>query len=312
MARETAPTLDPYVLARRSLGVVRLGSFHSDLLPLRRQPEIPTPGHVLFFPRSSTWAIPQGRERYLCDPGVVSFWSRGQVCLREPAANTAVDGDWFGLAPEIAEELVARHDPGALWDSGWLFRRQFAVVGAELFAAQRRLTAALQDGRCDADQGIEAIVALAGQCVRSAAACVGLSPEASWSRRHRDLAQAIRARISASPARREPLTEMARGAGVGLVTLCAAFKQATGSSIHAYRLDLRLKMALERLEDAAADLTAIALDLGFDSHSHFSFHFRKRFGVPPSRMRRDLSRFGLVRLKERDSARARRRLASVA
>jgi AraC family transcriptional regulator len=39
---------------------------------------------------------------------------------------------------------------------------------------------------------------------------------------------------------------------------------------------------LERLRDARGDLTGIALDLGYSSHSHFTFAFRRHFGYAPS------------------------------
>jgi AraC-like DNA-binding protein len=41
-------------------------------------------------------------------------------------------------------------------------------------------------------------------------------------------------------------------------------------------------MALEPLADGAGDLTRIALDLGFSSHSHFTAAFRRHFGLTPS------------------------------
>ena len=34
------------------------------------------------------------------------------------------------------------------------------------------------------------------------------------------------------------------------------------------------------------DLTALALDLGFSSHSHFTAAFRRAFGRPPAEFRR--------------------------
>lgn len=285
------------------------GCFHADIQPLRRQPEIPTPSNVIFFPRTSTWAIPEGRQRYLCDPGLVSFWSRGQVCLREPAASPAVDGEWFAFAPSVAVQLVADADPGALWSSRWLFRRQSATVGAELFGRQRRLAAAIQSGRCERDQAAEAIVCLGAECLRLGAVGAATSPSTSSSteRRDRELVETIRLQIASDPAARPGLVELARRAGVGMVTLCTSFRRVAGSSIHAYRLDLRLKLALERLERSTEELSRIALDLGFDSHSHFSRHFRARFGVAPSRVRADLRALGRLRLKERDSGGARRR-----
>jgi AraC-like DNA-binding protein len=54
------------------------------------------------------------------------------------------------------------------------------------------------------------------------------------------------------------------------------------SSLHAYRTELRLRHALERLLERREHITQIALDLGFSSHSHFTAAFRRAFGLTPS------------------------------
>jgi AraC-like DNA-binding protein len=297
--------MEPFVFARVDLGPVVHGCFRSLFQPIGRQPEIPTPGHSLFFPRTATWARPEGRARYLCDPGVVSFWSRGQVCLREPAASPTVDGEFFGFSPELAQEVVAHADPGAASSSGWLFRHQAVPVGPGLFLRQRRLAAAIQAGSIEREQAVEAVVCLASDCVALAAGQAPPSPRTA--RRDRELVEAVRLRVAADPSARPGLAAMAADAGVGTVTLCTTFRRVTGRSIHAYRLDLRLQLALERLERSTDDLTGVALELGFDSHSHFTLRFRERFGASPSRVRGDLAALGSLRLKERDSGRSRGR-----
>jgi AraC-like DNA-binding protein len=67
--------------------------------------------------------------------------------------------------------------------------------------------------------------------------------------------------------------------------LARRFKRANGVGLHRYRTRLRMALALARLGDGATDLTALALDLGFNSHSHFSAAFGAHFGVAPSRAR---------------------------
>jgi AraC-like DNA-binding protein len=42
---------------------------------------------------------------------------------------------------------------------------------------------------------------------------------------------------------------------------------------------------LESLASGADDLTSLALDLGFSSHSHFTDAFRREFGRTPSEVR---------------------------
>jgi AraC family transcriptional regulator len=67
------------------------------------------------------------------------------------------------------------------------------------------------------------------------------------------------------------------------------FQQQTGVPIHRYLTMLRLRAALERVADPHDDLTKIALDLGFSSHSHFTSLFRREFGEAPSAIRQRMS-----------------------
>jgi AraC-like DNA-binding protein len=60
--------------------------------------------------------------------------------------------------------------------------------------------------------------------------------------------------------------------------------------IHRYLTRLRLRAALERLAGGVHDLTALALEIGFSSHSHFTDVFRREFGRTPSAVRRDAGR----------------------
>jgi AraC family transcriptional regulator len=43
-----------------------------------------------------------------------------------------------------------------------------------------------------------------------------------------------------------------------------------------------LRVALERLSEGDCDLTELALNLGFSSHSHFTDAFKREFGRTPS------------------------------
>lgn len=87
----------------------------------------------------------------------------------------------------------------------------------------------------------------------------------------------------------EPLTleAIARAVGVSSFHLCRAFREVTGVTLHQYRDVLRLTQALEWI-DAGADLSAIALEAGYSSHSHFTSAFRRTFGVTPSAARRTI------------------------
>ena len=62
------------------------------------------------------------------------------------------------------------------------------------------------------------------------------------------------------------------------------FQQVEGLPLYRYQLRLRLARALDLLADDP-DLTNLALDLGFSSHSHFSTAFRQAYGRSPSSFR---------------------------
>jgi AraC family transcriptional regulator len=81
------------------------------------------------------------------------------------------------------------------------------------------------------------------------------------------------------------LSEVAAAAGVTPVYLTQLFKRSLGLNLYQYVTALRLNESLFALLDAP-DLTTLALDLGFSSHSHFTSVFRARFGTTPSCIRR--------------------------
>jgi AraC-like DNA-binding protein len=63
------------------------------------------------------------------------------------------------------------------------------------------------------------------------------------------------------------------------------FQQVEGVPLYRYQLRLRLARALDLLEQYD-DLTALSLELGFSSHSHFTAAFHEMYGRSPARFRR--------------------------
>ena len=86
---------------------------------------------------------------------------------------------------------------------------------------------------------------------------------------------------------REPrsLTTLAAQLDVSPAYLTDLFRRHEGLSIARYQRRLRLSRALIELPDAE-DIAALALDLGFSSHAHFSTAFRTTYGETPSTYRR--------------------------
>ncbi|MDG2519939.1 AraC family transcriptional regulator [Caulobacter segnis] len=80
------------------------------------------------------------------------------------------------------------------------------------------------------------------------------------------------------------LADIARAVGVSPVYLTQEFTRSEGMPLYRYQLQLRLSRALVELPDCE-DITGLALDLGFSSHSHFGEAFRRTFGLTPAAFR---------------------------
>jgi AraC-like DNA-binding protein len=90
------------------------------------------------------------------------------------------------------------------------------------------------------------------------------------------------------------LDEIATAVGVTPVYLTQEFTRQEAVPLYRYQLRLRLSQALLDLPDCE-DITGLALDLGFSSHSHFTASFRGAFGLTPSEYRSKFQRPGFRR-----------------
>jgi AraC family transcriptional regulator len=77
------------------------------------------------------------------------------------------------------------------------------------------------------------------------------------------------------------LVELASFTSLGPRQFSRLFRQAFGATPHQYLLHQRLDEGARRLAVSSADITEIALSLGFSSQSHFASAFRRRFNQTP-------------------------------
>lgn len=80
------------------------------------------------------------------------------------------------------------------------------------------------------------------------------------------------------------LTEVAADVGVSPIHLTQQFKRSEGMPLYRYQTGLRLIRALDKLPERE-DISDLAFELGFSSHSHFTSVFRENVGVTPSSYR---------------------------
>jgi AraC-like DNA-binding protein len=169
------------------------------------------------------------------------------------------------------------------------FRAKWASTSTELYLRQRSLLGRAARGELEELEGEEEVIGVVEAVI--AGAYRRISPRkltrSSTSTRHRDLADATRAELLRTMHVNHSLREIAASVGASPYHLCRAFRSFTGRTLHQHRLELRLRLALELLEHAttAANLSAVAHDLGFSSHSHFVRAMRHHAGLTPSAVR---------------------------
>lgn len=83
------------------------------------------------------------------------------------------------------------------------------------------------------------------------------------------------------PEGRLSLSQIASDLGITPIHLTQCFKRSEGIPLYRYQTLLRLGRALDRLPDRE-DITDLAFELGFSSHSHFTAVFRSELGMTPS------------------------------
>ncbi|MEQ5184026.1 helix-turn-helix domain-containing protein [Providencia rettgeri] len=77
------------------------------------------------------------------------------------------------------------------------------------------------------------------------------------------------------------LEELAAYSGYSLWHMQKIFKEVTGISLGKYIRQRRLAGAVYLLRNSSQSIFDIALDFGFGSQSHFTYMFRKEYGITP-------------------------------
>ncbi|MBX3501482.1 MAG: helix-turn-helix transcriptional regulator [Alphaproteobacteria bacterium] len=109
----------------------------------------------------------------------------------------------------------------------------------------------------------------------------------------------VKEAVAVAPARKWSVNGLAQIAHLSPFHLCHVFRAMVGTSLHDYVQHERLAWALDALLDGGDDLTSIALDAGFSSHSHFTQRFRRFFGCTPTSLRRGEVRTIMTARRER-------------
>jgi AraC-like DNA-binding protein len=215
----------------------------------------------------------------------VTYYNPRQPFTREPVDPAGDRCEWFALDVELAAEVVRERDPAAGEAGAGPFRFSHGPSDGRTYLAQRELFHQLARGMsADTLDVEERMLALLEGTLDLAYRAWGGAAAPRCRPRERDAAAQARELLGLRFREALTLTELARAVGLSRFRLCRAFRSLTGTTLYAFRDQLRLRAALEPL-GGCQDLTGLALDLGYSSHSHFTASFRKTFGLTPSQAR---------------------------
>lgn len=247
----------------------------------------PSSHYCFAFPRTAV-VIRHGDVRVVADANVATLYNQAQEYEREALSPKGDCCEWFGASPRLLRDVLSARDPRAAEDARRPIRFTHAPVNPALYLAQRHVYLRASRGDADALWIEEAVLDLTDR-VLSAAYGAAASPSPA-NRRTRDLVHDARVFLARDPSRPIGLGDVAQAVGASMFHLSRCFRAATGQTLHEYRTQLRLRASLEGLETDRRDLSRVALDCGYSSHSHFTAAFRDAFGVTPSKLRREWRR----------------------
>lgn len=205
------------------------------------------------------------------------------------------------LVLRFGEDLAADHlDRG----DGGGSAASYGLLSADAMMLRNLLWARLHRSAADAFESEALGLDLLSMSLRSM--CAGLPPPRRSALSRRRLAvERVKEAVAAHPSDRWSVARLAKVASLSPFHLCHVFREMVGTSIYDYVLHERLAHSLDAVLDGSDDLTAIALDAGFASHSHFTARFRGFFGVTPTALRRAATAGHVAQLRKIMTARRR-------
>lgn len=97
--------------------------------------------------------------------------------------------------------------------------------------------------------------------------------------------------LLSDPTRQLTITALALEVGINSFKLRVGFKQLFKTTIHQYRVALRLNIAKQLLSETDLTISEIAYKTGFDSRDGFARCFRRKFRESPREWRKGIALF---------------------
>jgi AraC family transcriptional regulator len=231
------------------------------------------------FPFRGVYLRHVGSDQAVADANHVLFFNAQQGYQ----VSHPVSGGDTSLVVSLAQPLLAELAPKSLLATGepLTFNQQSMRIDARAQALAMLLNHSLCIGSIEALEAEALSLTLISRAIGPRTA---RASGASYSRRR--LVDRVKVLLASDLSRRWTLAEIAGEIRGSPVYLTQVFQQVEGLPLYRYHLRLRLARALD-LVAGRADLSGLAQDLGFSSHSHFTAAFKQAYGRTPSEFAKD-------------------------
>jgi AraC family transcriptional regulator len=236
----------------------------------------------LVFPYRGVFVRHIGDDQAVAEPNQVLFFNAGEPYR----VSHPVPGGDACLSVSISEALLRELTPaGLLVDGGgFVFRQQRLRIDPRAQALVALLRHSTQRSLAETLEAESLTLTLV---MRALGPRTAHTPASTPVRRR--LVDRVKVLLASDLARRWTLADIAAEIGHSPVYLTQLFQQVEGLPLYRYQLRMRLARALDLLGEYD-DLTALGLDLGFSSHSHFTSAFSQAYGRSPSEFRKAVNR----------------------
>ncbi len=256
-------------------------------------------GNKIVLMRHGVFCRHFGKQAVTSDVNHVTFFSDGSSYRVSHPADCGDRGTILSVLPRVLNDIIREFDPSIDDHPDRPFPFHAGPCNATTFYRHRELVLILESGQFPPPDPLwvdEKVLQLIADVLGAAFQSQG--PQKSQHRprtnsKHADLAESAKSYVASRIGQHVTLDEVAHAIGISPFHLARVFRQRAGLPLHRYLVCLRLRTSLERLAAGANDLTTLALELGFSSHSHFTDSFRREFGCSPSEMRHSLTRKSL-------------------
>ncbi len=238
--------------------------------------------HVVTFIHSGAFILHTRGKAALIDATSILLSNPGEPFRSEHPFGCRDHGSSIVVQRELLLELLG---PRAKESPDGLFPKTYVHGLFRAHLLQRLLVRSLRGGKPREPLAVEeAALKVLREVLKGDAQTPAAHREPSRARR--GYAEDAKALLQQRFRERLQLDDIARSLYVSPYHLCRLFREETGVSIHSYLNRLRLREALEPIAEGKADLSRLALGLGFSSHSHFSAAFRKELGMSPRQVKK--------------------------